>query len=75
MIGGVIGVHTGLLLAASNESEVASVLRDMKIAHVTQSHLTRMIAQQKNDSIKTIRRFSFSFISGESKSTSFRLAL
>ena len=53
MIGGVIGVHTGLLLAANNESEVASVLGH-EIAHVTQRHLTRMIAQQKNDSIKTI---------------------
>ena len=53
MIGGVIGVHTGLLLAASNESEVASVLGH-EMAHVTQRHLTRMIAQQRNDSFKTI---------------------
>ena len=53
MIGGVIGVHTGLILASNNESEVASVLGH-EIAHVTQRHLPRMIAQQKNDSIKTV---------------------
>ena len=53
MIGGVIGVHTGLLLASSNESEVASVLGH-EIAHVTQRHLARMIAKQRNDSFKTI---------------------
>ena len=52
MLGGVIGVHTGLILASNNESEVASVLGH-EIAHVTQRHLPRMIAQQKNDSIKT----------------------
>jgi len=53
MLGGVIGVHTGLILAANSESEVASVLGH-EIAHVTQRHLPRMIAQQKNDSIKSI---------------------
>jgi predicted Zn-dependent protease len=53
MLGGVIGVHTGLILASNNESEVASVLGH-EIAHVTQRHLPRMIAQQKNDSIKTV---------------------
>lgn len=53
MLGGVIGVHTGLILAANSESEVASVLGH-EIAHVTQRHLPRMIAQQKNDSIKTV---------------------
>ena len=53
MLGGVIGVHTGLILASNSESEVASVLGH-EIAHVTQRHLPRMIAHQKNDSIKTV---------------------
>jgi len=61
MIGGVIGVHTGLLLAANNESEVASVLSH-EIAHVTQRHLARMIAQQKNDSIKTAVTLAFALL-------------
>lgn len=43
--GGNIGVHTGLLLAAQSESELASVLAH-EIAHVTQDHLARMVAAQ-----------------------------
>jgi predicted Zn-dependent protease len=50
MPGGVIGVHTGLIVAANNESEVAGVLGH-EIGHVVQRHLARMLAQQKTDSI------------------------
>ena len=39
--GGVIGVHSGLLLAAQNEGEFASVLAH-EIAHVSLRHLARM---------------------------------
>ncbi|MDP3087966.1 MAG: M48 family metalloprotease [Methylotenera sp.] len=53
MPGGVIGVHTGLFLAANTESELASVLGH-EIAHVTQRHLARMIASQKYDTFKNI---------------------
>src|SRR3954464_14641281 len=35
--GGYVGVHTGLLLAAQSESELASVVAH-EIAHVTQRH-------------------------------------
>lgn len=44
--GGFIGVHTGLLTAAENESEVASVLAH-EIAHVTQRHIARLIGTQQ----------------------------
>ncbi|HQN46560.1 MAG TPA: M48 family metalloprotease, partial [Rugosibacter sp.] len=40
--GGVIGVHTGLILAAESESELASVMAH-EISHVTQHHQARMI--------------------------------
>lgn len=40
--GGHIGVHTGLIYNADNESEVASVLAH-EVAHVTQRHLARRI--------------------------------
>lgn len=50
MPGGVIGVHTGLILAANNESEVAGVLGH-EIGHVVQRHMARMLAHQKQDSI------------------------
>src|SRR5690349_11684469 len=51
--GGFVGVHTGLILSAQSESELASVLSH-EIAHVTQRHIARMIAQQKNSSTLSI---------------------
>ena len=48
--GGFIGVHVGLLIAAETESEVASVLAH-EIGHVTQRHIARMLAQQKQASV------------------------
>jgi predicted Zn-dependent protease len=53
MPGGVIGVHTGLFMAANSESELASVLGH-EIGHVTQHHLARMLASQKYDMFKNI---------------------
>lgn len=45
--GGHIGVHTGLIRRATNESELASVLAH-EISHVTQRHIARsMQAQQR----------------------------
>lgn len=40
--GGYIGVHTGLLLATKNESELAGVLAH-EISHVTQRHISRAV--------------------------------
>lgn len=48
--GGFIGVHSGLLLAAQSESELASVLAH-EIGHVTQRHIARMVGSQKQDSM------------------------
>nr|WP_245953133.1 M48 family metalloprotease [Alteromonas aestuariivivens] len=46
--GGHIGVHSGLIYRAKNESELASVLAH-EIAHVTQRHIARrMQAQQRS---------------------------
>lgn len=53
MPGGIIGVHTGLILATSTESELASVLGH-EIGHVTQHHMARMLAEQKNDTFKSV---------------------
>ena len=44
--GGYIGVHTGLLLAARHEAEVAAVLAH-ETAHITQRHIPRMIAESR----------------------------
>jgi predicted Zn-dependent protease len=45
MPGGFVGVHTGLLLSAQSESEIASVLAH-EVSHVTQHHIARMITKE-----------------------------
>ncbi len=45
MPGGFVGVHSGLILAAQSESELAGVLAH-EISHVTQRHLARMMSKQ-----------------------------
>ena len=44
MPGGYIGVHTGLILSAQSESELAGVLAH-EISHVTQRHIARQVFQ------------------------------
>jgi beta-barrel assembly-enhancing protease len=48
--GGVIAVHTGLILEAERESEVAAVIAH-EIAHVTQQHIARRLEGAKLDQI------------------------
>ena len=43
--GGFIGVHTGLIVEARSESELAAVLGH-EIAHVTQRHIAQMVGNQ-----------------------------
>jgi predicted Zn-dependent protease len=53
MFGGYIGVNTGTILTAQSESELASVMAH-EIAHVTQNHLARQIARQKQNTIPAL---------------------
>ncbi len=48
--GGYIGVHSGLIVAAQTESELASVLAH-EIGHVTQRHIARMLSEQRLGSV------------------------
>ncbi len=49
--GGYIGVHSGLLLATANESELAGVLAH-EVSHVTQRHISRAVfANQRASTI------------------------
>jgi len=48
--GGFIAVHSALMLAAQNESELASVMAH-EIGHVAQRHVARMIGNQKQDAL------------------------
>ncbi len=45
--GGHVGIHSGLLTTADNESELASVIAH-EISHVTQRHLARRLESQTN---------------------------
>jgi beta-barrel assembly-enhancing protease len=48
--GGFIAVHSALLLAAQNESELAAVLSH-EIGHVAQRHIARMLGKQRRDAL------------------------
>lgn len=49
-LGGYIGMNAGLVLAAEDEGEMASVLSH-EIAHVTQAHVLRSVERAQKDSI------------------------
>lgn len=51
--GGHVGIHSGLLLLAENESELAAVLGH-EITHVTQRHLARSIEARSKTSTATL---------------------
>lgn len=51
--GGHIGIHSGLLMMADNESQLAAVIGH-EISHVTQRHLARSIEAQRRGSTATM---------------------
>ena len=53
LYGGFIGVNTGTILTAQTESELAGVLAH-EIGHVTQNHLARQMAKEKQNSIPSL---------------------
>ncbi len=65
--GGFIGVHTGLILAAQSESEVAGVVAH-EIAHVTQRHIARMINQQSQSNLMSIAAIAVAILAARSNS-------
>lgn len=50
--GGFIGINSGLITAASNESQLASVVAH-EAAHVMQRHIARLVSSQGNQGVKT----------------------
>lgn len=64
-VGGVVIVHSGLILAAQSESEVASVLAH-EIAHVTQRHIARMLAKQGQASIPVLAALAVAILAARS---------
>ncbi|HYP68515.1 MAG TPA: M48 family metalloprotease [Thiobacillaceae bacterium] len=60
-----IGVHTGLILTADNESELAAVLAH-EISHVNQNHLYRMIANQEKSFWPTMAALAVAILASRS---------
>lgn len=67
--GGYIGVHSGLVLAAQNESELAAVLAH-EIGHVDQRHIARMLARQRETSAIAIGALLLALLAARSNSSS-----
>ena len=62
--GGFIGVNTGLILLAQNESQLASVLAH-EISHVTQHHMTRGLASQQNVLLTTLAGLAVAIVASK----------
>lgn len=67
MPGGFIGVHTGLILAAQSESELAGVMAH-ETAHVTQHHLARQVSSQSEGQIFTLLSLAVAVLAARSNS-------
>lgn len=63
--GGFIGVHTGLILSAQSESELASVLAH-EISHVTQRHLARVIAGTQKNTLTSLAALAVAILAARS---------
>ena len=63
--GGNVGIHTGLLMAAQSESELASVIAH-EISHVTQDHIARMIAAQSQSYWPTMAALALALLASRS---------
>jgi len=63
--GGFIGMHTGLILAARSESELAGVLAH-EISHVTQSHLARMFGNQSQAQLASLLSLAVALLAARS---------
>ena len=65
--GGYVGVHTGLISATRNESELAGVLGH-EISHVTQNHIARMVDSQKSAGLVSLVAMAVAILAARSNS-------
>ena len=72
--GAFVGVHTGLILAAENESELASVLAH-EIGHVTQRHIARQIAGQERSAWVTLAALAVAILAARSNAQAAQAAI
>ncbi|MGH8745795.1 MAG: M48 family metallopeptidase, partial [Burkholderiales bacterium] len=64
--GGFVGVNTGLIRIADNESELASVLAH-EITHVTQRHIARLLSQEQQMQLPTMAALVAAILLGNSR--------
>ena len=64
--GGYIGVHSGLILAAQSESELAGVLGH-EIGHVTQRHIAQLVGKQKQMTMVMLASILAAIAAGDSR--------
>ncbi len=67
--GGFIGIHTGLILLAQNESELASVMAH-EITHVTQRHMSRMVSAQKDSMLLSLAGLALAILAARAGGSS-----
>ena len=72
--GAFVGVHSGLILAAENESELASVLAH-EIGHVTQRHIARQIAGQERSGWATLAALALAILVARSNAQAAQAAI
>ncbi len=63
--GGFIGVHTGLMATAQSESELAAVIAH-EIAHVTQGHIARLVANQQQAQLGSLVAMALALLAARS---------
>jgi predicted Zn-dependent protease len=63
--GGFIGAHTGLIVTAQSESELAAVLAH-EVAHVTQRHIARLFQQQKQAGMASLAAVALALLAARS---------
>ncbi|MEO8344193.1 MAG: M48 family metalloprotease [Betaproteobacteria bacterium] len=62
--GGFIGVNTGLIVLAQNESQLASVLAH-EISHITQHHVTRGMVKQQDVLMTTLAGLALAILASK----------
>lgn len=72
--GGYIGIHTGLILAAESEGELAAVVAH-EIAHVSQRHLARAFQKASTGNLQTAAAILAAIIIGNPAVTQAAIAL
>lgn len=69
-----IGIHSGLILAAQGESELAAVMAH-EIAHVTQRHIARQVAGEQTRSLTSLAALAIAILAARSNSDAAQAAI